>query len=159
MAGYLFVYLFTVLVKPVLINHSLSCPKDDFPSICHYEVKRSHSKIFIKNFLQPMNGDNFHLKLLTPRDGARLNISLNGFWGGQFEKSCRHKSLKLTVLPLPSINVCFKKHEAIKKAYESRIHEVEHSTLTPLAFCATGGTANEATIFYKRLSSLLSEEW
>jgi len=36
---------------------------------------------------------------------------------------------------------------------------VEHSTFTPLVFSATGGMAHEATIFYKRLSSLLSEKW
>ena len=52
-----------------------------------------------------------------------------------------------------SIQSCFKKHEAIKKgAYESRIHKVEHSTLQL-------GVAHEATIFYKRLSNLLSDKW
>jgi len=54
----------------------------------------------------------------------------------------------------------FTKHEAIKKrTYESRIREVEHSTFTPLVFSATKGMAHEATIFYKRLSNLLSEKW
>ena len=35
-----------------------------------------------------------------------------------------------------------------------------HSSFTPLIFSATGGMANEATVFYKRLASaLLSDKW
>ena len=49
--------------------------------------------------------------------------------------------------------------ELEKKAYESRICEVEHSIFTPLVFSATRGMGHEATIFYKRLASLLSEKW
>jgi len=30
---------------------------------------------------------------------------------------------------------------------------------TPLIFLATGGMANEATMFYKRLASLLLDKW
>ena len=46
-----------------------------------------------------------------------------------------------------------------KRLYEARIHEVEHSSFTLLIFSATGGMANEATVFYKRLASLLSDKW
>jgi len=74
---------------------------------------------------------------------------MNGFWGGRYEKSSGS-----------SIQSCFKKHEAIKKrAYETHIPEAEHSTFTPLLFFATGGMAHEATIFFKRLFSLLLNKW
>ena len=43
-----------------------------------------------------------------------------------------------------------------KRAYQQRIQEVEHSSFIPLVLSATGGMGNEATIFYKRLASLLS---
>ena len=43
-----------------------------------------------------------------------------------------------------------------KNAYEQRIREVEHASFTPLVLTATGGLANEATIFYKRLASLIA---
>ena len=33
---------------------------------------------------------------------------------------------------------------------------VEHITFTPLVLSATGGMANEATVFYKRLTSCLA---
>ena len=36
---------------------------------------------------------------------------------------------------------------------------VEHSSFTPLVLAATGGLGNEATSFYKRLASKLSQKW
>ena len=46
-----------------------------------------------------------------------------------------------------------------KQAYELRVREVEHSFYTPLVFAATGGMGHEASTFYKRLASLLSDKW
>lgn len=55
---------------------------------------------------------------------------------------------------------CYKSHEKAKKrAYEQRIREVEHASFTPLVMSATGGMANEATLFYKRLASRIAEKW
>ena len=59
-----------------------------------------------------------------------------------------------------SLQSCYRKHESVKKrAYEARVREVEHSSFTPLMFAATGGMDHEATTFYKRLASLLSNKW
>ena len=58
------------------------------------------------------------------------------------------------------LSSCYRKHEQIKKrAYEQRIREVEHASFTPLVISATGGLANEASTFYKRLTSLLASKW
>ena len=46
-----------------------------------------------------------------------------------------------------------------KRAYEVRVQEVEHSSFTPLVFAATRGMGHEASTFYKRLASLLSDKW
>ena len=55
---------------------------------------------------------------------------------------------------------CYRKHEQEKKrTYDQRIREIEHATFTPLIFSATGGLANQANIFYKRLASLLASKW
>ena len=43
--------------------------------------------------------------------------------------------------------------------YEQRVREVEHASFTPLVLSATGGMANEATTFYKRLASCLANKW
>ena len=54
----------------------------------------------------------------------------------------------------------YRKHELEKKrVYQQRILEVEHSSFTPLVLSATGGMGNEATIFYKRLATLLAQKW
>ena len=45
-----------------------------------------------------------------------------------------------------------------KKAYNNRIIEVEHGTLTPLVFSATGGMSRECRKFYSRLSQMLSDK-
>jgi hypothetical protein len=46
-----------------------------------------------------------------------------------------------------------------KRLYEQRVREVEHASFTPLVLSATGGMANEATTFYKRLASCLATKW
>ena len=59
-----------------------------------------------------------------------------------------------------SVPACYHKQESLKKrAYEQRVREVEHSSFTPQVLSATGGMANEATIFYKRLASCLAMKW
>ena len=46
-----------------------------------------------------------------------------------------------------------------KRHYNQRITEVEQGSFSPLIFSSTGGMGQEATIFYKRLASMLSEKW
>ena len=66
-----------------------------------------------------------------------------------------------TPMPPPIVATsCFRQstaHENIKKrAYQQRIQETKHSSFTPLIFSATGRMAREATVFYKRLASMLA---
>ena len=68
----------------------------------------------------------------------------------------------LTTLPprTDSQGSVYCKHENLKKRhYEQRIREIEHSSFTPLIFSLTGGLGPAATIFYKRLASLLAIKW
>ena len=46
-----------------------------------------------------------------------------------------------------------------KRHYQQRIRDVEHGSFSPLVFSVTGGMAKEATVFYKRLASLLADKW
>ena len=53
-----------------------------------------------------------------------------------------------------------RKHELEKKwQYEQCVREVEHASFTLLVLSATGGMANQATVFYKRLAILLALKW
>ena len=82
------------------------------------------------------------------QDDARLDIAANGFWSGQFERIYF------------DVRVFNRKQESLKKhAYKQRVREVEHASFTPLVLSATGGMANEATAFYKRLASCLAMKW
>ena len=42
---------------------------------------------------------------------------------------------------------------------KSPVQKVEHSSFTPLVLSVTGGMGVEASLFYKRLSSLLAQKW
>ena len=55
--------------------------------------------------------------------------------------------------PLTSV---YRRHELEKKRqYDQRIREVERATFTPLVMSVTGGMGKSATVFYKRLASML----
>ena len=42
--------------------------------------------------------------------------------------------------------------------YEQRVREVERASFVPIVLSATGGMGKQASVFYKRLASLLSEK-
>ena len=76
----------------------------------------------------------------------RLDISVNDFWGGRYEK-CYIIDVQMFNPFAPSNSSssldqqsCYRKHEYVKRqAYEARVQEVEHSSFTPLVFAATKG--------------------
>ena len=50
----------------------------------------------------------------------------------------------------------YRQHEQKKRAeYGRRVREIEHGSFTPLVFTSVGGMPGEATVFYRRLVSLL----
>ena len=113
--------------------------------------------------LQPLTGEALTRATSNTADGARLDIAVNRFWGGCFERTFLDVRIFNPYAPTnknTTISKCYRKHEAEKKrAYEQRILEVEQSTFTPLIFSATGGMAKQCTTFYKRLASLLADKW
>ena len=108
--------------------------------------------------LQPVTGEQFILASSNTEDGARLDISANGFWGDHCEKI--YTDVKVFNPHAPSNRTTntksiYRKHELSKKhLYEARIRDVEHSSFTPLIFSATGGMANEATVFTSDLPDI-----
>ena len=153
------------------MEHSLSCPKGGFPSLRHNEIRNLTanlltevcSDVCIEPDLQPITGEVLTYATSNAQDGARLDIAANGFWGGRFKIT--YFDVRVFNLHTPShrqssLSACYRKQESLKKrAYEQRVKEVEHSSFTPLVLSATGGMANEATTFYKRLASCLTMKW
>ena len=58
-----------------------------------------------------------------------------------------------TTLPLHTYQ-CHKREK--RRSYEQRIQEVEHGSITPLVFVATGGMGKASEVTYKRLFSMLA---
>ena len=56
-----------------------------------------------------------------------------------------------------SIASSYRHHESLKRHYEQRIREVEHSSFTPLVFSLTGGRSRASC--HSLLQTPLSDKW
>ena len=151
------------------VEHALSCARGGLPTIRHNEIRDLTANLLtevcndvrIEPELQAVTTERLTGATANSHDGARLDISANGVWGGRSEKTYFDVRIFNPYAPsnknmAPS--ACYKKHEWEKKrAYEQRVREIEHSSFTPLVLAATGGLGIEATTFYKRLASKLSQ--
>ena len=95
-------------------------------------------------------------------DGARLDVSAQGFWGDRHEHAFFDVRVFNPLAPSyckSSLNATYRHHKNIKKRdYEQRVREIEHGTFTPLVFSASRGMAPAATTAFKRLASLIAEK-
>ena len=77
------------------IDHCISCPKGGFPSLRHNKVRdltvmmmsEVCTNVSIEPHLQPLSGEVLRFKTANSDSNARLDIAVNGFWGGRFEHS------------------------------------------------------------------------
>ena len=107
--------------------------------------------------LQPLTGEVLTNKTSNASEGARLDVSVKGFWGGRQEMDVRVFNPYAPSNKKLNIKKRYKKHKNEKKrVYEERIKNIVHSSFTPLVLSATGGMAKQSTTFYKRLASLLA---
>ena len=98
-----------------------------------------------------MTRETFHRASTNIQDGARLDVTMSGFWGGRYERSfCDMKVFNPHAPSHRNSNIasCYRTHERLKNSYQQRIREVEQAFFTPLVFSATGGLGNEAKTFY-----------
>ena len=155
------------------IEHALSCPTGGFPSIRHNEVRDLTASLLTEvchgvstePHLQSLSGEAMSHELANVEDGARLDVVVNGFWGGRFEKA--FLDIRVFNPPNPSarsnrqtsLQAVYRRHEQEKKRqYDQHVREVEHATFTPLVLSSTGGMGKAATVFYQRLASMLGEK-
>ena len=71
--------------------------------------------------LQPLTGETMTRSTANTADGARLDIAVNGFWGGRYERTFLDVRVFNSHAPTnrnTSISNCYTKHEAEKRAYE-----------------------------------------
>ena len=101
-------------------------------------------------------------------DGARLDMSASGFWGGggggrRFERTflmyiCFTPTCNRTLSSLPSLYHRHERQTRVRAKYEQRIRDVERSTFCPLIWSTSGLTGPAATRFLKCLADKLSEK-
>ena len=93
------------------VEHALSCPKGGLPSLRHNEIRdltatvltEVCSQVCVEPELQPVqHSDEFPLATSNTQDSARLDVAVNGFWGGRSERCFNFFFLGLDGLPLPT---------------------------------------------------------
>ena len=154
--------------QPFSVDHTLTCRYGGYIGRRHDQIRdftadllrEVATNVSTEPHLQPLSGELLGQSANT-EDSARLDIKASGFW-----KDSKDAFFDVRVVHpfAPSyrgqrIASLYRQHELKKRAeYGQRIREVEHGTFTPLVFTTIGGTAGEATVFYKRLASLLAEK-
>ena len=86
------------------MEHALSCARGAFPSIRHNEIRdltanlltEVRNDVRIEPDLQPVLFDQLSGATANSQDGARLDLSANGVWGGRYEKTFFDVSLQPT---------------------------------------------------------------
>ena len=156
--------------RPLEIDHALSCPHGGLPIRRHNEVRNLLASCMkaagfdtaIEPPLQQLTGEQFVRSTTTTDQEARLDIKAAGFWGDGAEEAFFDVRVfnpfapSYRTLPLPAL---YQRHERAKRArYEERVLEVERAAFTPLVFSASGGASKLATMFLKRLASVLAEK-
>ena len=101
-------------------------------------LKDVRSNVCKEPTLQPLTGELLRLCSASTDDGARLDISAEGFWGHWYQ----HVFFDVRVFcPLSATNrsrslvACYRANEEIKKRkYDQHIREVEHASFSSLIF-------------------------
>ena len=105
-----------------IVEHVFSCPRGDFPTICHNEILNITAyllmevchNVMTEPDLQSLTGEAMSRLTSSTTDGARLDIAVNGFWGDCYERV--YLDVIVFNLHAPTnrksrISNCYRKHE------------------------------------------------
>eukprot|EP00731_Ephydatia_muelleri_P014964 Em0008g684a len=146
-------------------DHALTCPTGGIPSVCHNDFTANLltevcPNVCIEPPLQASTGELLSHDTSNSEDGARLDVSAQGFWSDRhhrafFDVRVFHPNApSYRKMQLPS---AYRLHERQKqRSYDQRVREVEHGSFTQLVFSTSGEMGKCASVTYKRLASLLS---
>ena len=81
--------------QPFSVDHALNCHTGGFLSIRHNELRDFTADVMsevchnvcIEPNLQPLSGESLANATANTEDGARLDISSQGFWGNRFQRA------------------------------------------------------------------------
>ena len=77
------------------VEHAFSCPTGALPSIRHNDIRDLTARLLtevcpnvaIEPDLQPLSGETLSLRTSNSEDGARLDVSAQGFWRDRHERA------------------------------------------------------------------------
>ena len=149
-------------------DHALTCPTGGFPSVRHNDLRDFTANLLtevcpnvcIEPPLQALTGEVLSHGTSNSEDGARLDVSAQGFWGDRHQRTffgvrvVHPNAPSYQKMQLPS---AYRLHERQKqRSHDQRVREIEHGFFTPLVFTTSGGMGRSASVTYKGLASLLS---
>jgi hypothetical protein len=151
------------------IDHSQICHLGGFINMRHDELRNlladSVSQVLkdveIEPILQPLTGELLLQKTAIRTNDARSDIRARGFWTEQ-----QNAFFDIRVFYPHAVSYLSKDlgnlyktiEQEKKRQYNDRINQVEHGTFTPLVFSSTGGMGIEASLFIKKLATMISSK-
>ena len=149
--------------------HALDCKKGGFEHSRHDEIRDLEAALLsqvckdvaTEPALQPVTGENFALRSANIEDNARLDVKASGFFrSGQcafFDIRVAHVNAS-SYGDLSTEQILDRAEKEKKRAYNSRVMEVEHGTFTPLVFGTNGAMGEECAKFHKLLAAKLAQK-
>jgi hypothetical protein len=151
------------------LDHALCCKLGGFVHRRHNIIRDLEAEFLqevaydvqIEPKLLPINDAERLAKVNNTQDQARLDVSCRGFWG-PMQRS--FYDVRITHLNAPSnrtkpiASILRSNEEEKKRAYNERVVEVEHGSLTPLVFATNGTMSIECKKFHKTLADKLSHK-
>ena len=157
--------------KPNAVSHAMTCGKGGYVIHRHNEIRDTTASLLkeappvhsveVKPQLKPLTGEELCGQKANVEDASRLDLNCKGPWNPSQDaffdvRVCNPLASSYQNL---STEAMMRKDEREKqRAYEHRVCEVEHGSFTSLVFAVTGGMGPSASIFYKRLASLIAQE-
>jgi hypothetical protein len=149
------------------VEHALNCKCGGFPSLRHNEVRDITAdlltevchNVMVEPPLQPLSGESLSHRSAITEDNARVDVAVSSFWSAHQRSflDVRVYNPFSCTYAKSTLKACHRRHEAEKRRqYSERVNSVEFGSFTPLVFTTAGGMGPAATVFYKRLASLIS---
>ena len=113
------------------VEQAFSCPTGALPSIRHNDIRDLTARLLtevcpnvtIEPDLQPLSGETLSLRTSNREDGARLDVSAQGFWGDRHERAFFDVRVFNPLAPSncrSSLSTTYRRHEAELRAKSSR---------------------------------------
>ena len=154
--------------QPNTVDHCLICKLGGYVSLRHDSLKNTTAEL-LRQVCKDVVDEPGLLNITTEQlpkgtkiaDGARLDVSMRGFW-----TPLDRTFTDIRVLHPQAPSNCkknlyqmYRSHESEKKRkYNARVLQVEKASFTPLVFSTTGGMGGEADHFYKHLADKISRK-